>query len=320
MYPTETRAIVNMPGLSDSHWASQSGGNHRSPRRRGRRRRDSARSLSPVVRTASERNLYRPYRSTSNLPSQLGYTPRRQQDQNPELQSILSLSSQPELQQSLTTPQRPSPQFLQQELSRFMKITTRLCWKLPFLNQGYIKATETLGKSKSDIEAAEIQFKLDFHEFYMLLERALLRLMAIFQITVDGTSWLMRVPEHLTGLAASRHSGRQHRFHANVLAALEDTRNPLSNIFRAPVVREQLARAKDLRNRWKNIDEVQPEPIAPPPLKSYNLDQIVTTILAAIDQAHDLAVKYIRENGGEPVTDTAENWDFMVDAMDWEKV
>lgn len=198
----------------------------------------------------------------------------------------------------------------------------RLRWKMTYLNEGYVRATGTFGKSKSDIEASEIQFKLDFHEFYMLLERALLRLMAIFQITVDGTASLFRVPENLTGLAASRHSGRQqHRFHANVLAALMDSRNPLSGIFRAPKVREQLAKAKDLRNRWKNIDEALSEPVAPPPLASYNLDHMVATILSAIDQAHNLAANYIREHGGggEPVSDTG-SWDFMVDAMDWEKV
>ncbi|XXH00034.1 hypothetical protein Hte_006375 [Hypoxylon texense] len=201
-----------------------------------------------------------------------------------------------------------------------MKISARMRWKLPFLNEGYTKASETFGKSKSEIEASEIQFKLDFHEFYMLLERALIRLMAIFQITINGTSWLFGTPDGLTGLAASRHSGRQHRFHANVLAALEDNRNPLSGIFRAPEVHEQLARAKELRNRWKHIDEVQPEPVAPPPLASYNLDQMVTIILSAIERAYDLAVNYIRENGGDPTSDSSQNWDFMVDAMDWEKV
>ncbi|KAI1762728.1 hypothetical protein GGR53DRAFT_500539 [Hypoxylon sp. FL1150] len=286
-----------MPGLSSSHWATETWSTSHQ-RGSGRDRRRRRRSLSPAVRAG---NLDGIPRSTST--SQL-----QQHRDRSEPEPLTILQS------------RPSPQFLQNELSRFMKITARLRWKMPYLNEGYLKATETIGKSKSDIEQSEIQFKLDFHEFYMLIERALLRLMGIFQITVDGRNWLFSAPENLTGLAASRHSGRPHRFHENVLATLEDSRNPLSGIFRAPEVREQFARAKALRNRWKNIDEVQPyDPVAPPPLASYNLDRMVTTILSAIEQAHDLAVNYIREHGGEPIDDT-DNWDFMVDAMDWEKV
>ncbi|KAI0159923.1 hypothetical protein GGR52DRAFT_563555 [Hypoxylon sp. FL1284] len=286
-----------MPGLGGSKWASKSNDKGQNPHRKTSRRPDGhrTRSLSPPLTRIALGGERLPYQTQAT-------------------------SNQPELQQALPAPQAQlSPEALQHELSMFMKIMARLSWKMPFLNEGYRRATDTFGRSKSDIEAAEVQFKLDFHEFYMFLERAFLRLMAIFNITVDGTSWLFRVSDNANGLAASRHAG-PHRFHANVLAALEDRRNPLNGIFRAPEVREQLAKAKELRNRWKNIDEAQPGPVAPPPLKSYNLEVMLPVILSAIEQAHDVAIKYIRENGGEPTEDAAEDWDFMVDAMDWEKV
>ncbi|KAI2609080.1 uncharacterized protein GGS25DRAFT_492923 [Hypoxylon fragiforme] len=202
---------------------------------------------------------------------------------------------------------RASPQT---ELSRFLKIVTRLNWKLPFLKQGYSLAKDTNGKTQQQKEACEIQFKLDFHEFYMLLERAIVHLMGVYGIAVDGQQ---------------RMDGR-HRYHANVLATLEDANNPLSGVFGTPEVSGQLATAKELRNRWKDADEYDGK-IRPVPLSSYNLETIVQTILGAIDQAHGLASEYVSKGGeemqdaeGEGDASGREDWDFMVDAMDWEAV
>ncbi|KAI1406371.1 hypothetical protein F4819DRAFT_441373 [Hypoxylon fuscum] len=315
-----------MVGLSESVWAEEK--DNRPTRRgsRGRRNSRPARSLSPP-----------PFRQTLN--SGVSKFNDKLSSSTSQFPNLPASQSVPHLPLSRGTifrdrtpvaPRAPSPKILESEFSRFLKIVARLNWKLPFLKQGYNLAKDGAGKSQQETEAAEVQFKLDFHEFYMFLERALVRLMAIYGITVDGDSfWMSTDPVNLKGLAASRHSGRyaNHQFHVNVLRALEDPRNPLNSIFGSSEVRYQLTRAKDLRNRWKNIDEVQ-ERVPPPPLAAYNLDLMVQTILAAIERAHDLVVDYIRANGGEVVTTSTtqatggakQDWDFMVDAMDWEKV
>ncbi|KAI5865364.1 hypothetical protein GGS23DRAFT_558884 [Durotheca rogersii] len=216
-----------------------------------------------------------------------------------------------------TQPDRPSPD---RELSRFLKIIARLNWKLPSLKQGYMVAKNSAGKPRDQAEMHEIQFKLDFHEFYMLVERALVRLLAVFGVAVDGGA-----PRPDAGAFPGQQ--QQHRYHANVLAALDNAENPLHRVFGQPEVRRQLLRAKELRNRWKHADD-EDEPRRPPPapLQAYNLELIVATVLQAIDQAHVLAVQYIRENSGglaagqsNPAADE-EDWEFMVDAMDWEAV
>ncbi|OTA98464.1 hypothetical protein M426DRAFT_325967 [Hypoxylon sp. CI-4A] len=225
---------------------------------------------------------------------------------------------------------RPQPI---EEHSRFLKIIARLNWKLPFLKQGYSLAKITTGKDEAQIEAFEIQFKLDFHEFYMYIERALVRLMSIFGISVQGDGVFVDGSLRMNGSLddfdaqdSKDFKGRpiQHWYHVNVLTALEDPTNPLNGVFGRPEVRKQLLRAKDLRNRWKNIDQAGPRRFKPPPLSTYNLEEIVQTILSAIDEANNVAVEYIRKNGGEPTNNAGgieqQGWELMVDAMDWEAV
>ncbi|KAI1637540.1 hypothetical protein F4809DRAFT_604095 [Biscogniauxia mediterranea] len=223
----------------------------------------------------------------------------------------------------------PSPE---QELSRFLKIVARLNWKLPFLNQGYNTAVERAGKTQQEVEANEIHFKLDFHEYYMLIERALVHLMGIYGIAVHGMGGMGNGNADNLKVGGRRERICQHQYHANVLAALEDPSNPLHQIFGDPDVRKQLARAKDLRNRWKYADDPnEPQKFMPAPLEAYNLEQILQTIFAAFDRAFIVADAFVRQkakggvNEGGPVspadwTTEASDWEFMVDAMDWEAV
>lgn len=183
-------------------------------------------------------------------------------------------------------------------------------------------AIDTVDKEPHQIQNCEIQFKLDFHEFYMLLERALVRLMAVFGIEATGDAIVMGgtvTPQQ------SQRGSNQHQYHANVLAALTDPRNPLCKIFEDPEVKKQLLRAKDLRNRWKNIDDADFGSFQPAPLSTYNLDHMVSIILSAIELAHDVAFEYVGRDISNPTKDTNEpsggkDWEFIVDAMDWEAV
>ncbi|KAI0378158.1 hypothetical protein F5Y04DRAFT_262538 [Hypomontagnella monticulosa] len=209
-----------------------------------------------------------------------------------------------------------------EEFARFFKIVERLNWKLPFLTQGYGKAIDTRNKEPHEIQNGEIQFKLDFHEFYMLLERAFVRLMAVFGIepTRDGIVVGGNIMAEYPQVGLSRH-----QYHSNVLRALGDPINPLSKIFETPEVKRQLSRAKDLRNRWKNVDDVDFGKFQPAPLSTYNLDHMVTTILDAIEEAHKIALEHLKQDVGDPMKDFDElgrenNWAFFQDAMDWEAV
>ena len=134
---------------------------------------------------------------------------------------------------------------------------------------------------------AESMFKLDFFEYYNLLERALTVCYSICHVHVsrshdaldanqsarsksagdangaekDGKpasefifSTRGRTNHPSEALLKSRFAG-QHRYHAAVLDALDQSNNPLKPVLGEGTTRYWLGVAKDLRNRWKDADE-----------------------------------------------------------------
>ncbi|KAI0396831.1 hypothetical protein F5Y17DRAFT_418000 [Xylariaceae sp. FL0594] len=237
---------------------------------------------------------------------------------------------------STVPPSNEPPTSPEQELSRFLKIVARLKWKIPFLEAGYGMALDRVGKAQEDIEANEIHFKLDFHEFYMLIERALVHLMGVFGIVIyahpgpHGTGYGMRSEVDQETERAFRDRSQRHKYHEHVLLALDDEANPLHETLGRQDVRIQLGRAKELRNRWKNADDGQPGRFQPAPLEAYNLEEILQTILQALEQAYFVTEQYVRDknpdiNRNDPVSTadwvtSSADWDFMEDAMDWEAI
>ncbi|KAJ6010090.1 hypothetical protein N7499_004506 [Penicillium canescens] len=212
-----------------------------------------------------------------------------------------------------------------EELSRFMKIVARLRWKLPFLAEGYRLATLTDAVEPGEIVHAEIMFKIDFHEYYALLERAIVHLLAVFNISVSaGRGGGVSVDGNGRG-------GSVHRYHANVLEALREQSTPLSPVLGAGVVYSQLQRAKELRNRWKTADltaeerERQGERKEVVALASFDFEGILSDIFLGLEESYvrakDHVDKCIRPDDGPGVeVDEEAGWGFMVDAMDWEAV
>ncbi|KAL4767902.1 hypothetical protein BDW60DRAFT_198920 [Aspergillus nidulans var. acristatus] len=219
-----------------------------------------------------------------------------------------------------------------EELARFLKIVARLKWKLPFLDEGYRRATATATATVQDpaidaqeIAQAEIMFKLDFHEYYALLERALVHLLGVFGVTVSAKN-------NYTGWAAS------HRYHANVLDALQARDSPLRSVLGTGETFKQLKRAKELRNRWKTADLSAEEKVRDDfysamrgeeakPLDSYDLRTILTAVFEGLDQGYRLAETYAAQHdtsqngrGLSGQGQASNDWDFIVDAMDWESV
>ncbi|KAK4181499.1 hypothetical protein QBC36DRAFT_296660 [Triangularia setosa] len=265
------------------------------------------------------------------------------------------------------------------ELSRYRKILRRLQWKSQFLDSGYQLAIHRLGQDPHQVAERELMFKLDFFEYYMLIERAVVHLLAVFGVDIDGhtsststessraASPVKQSQGQRLGLPGSRWGSHRdggnkygHRYHANVLEALDKQENPLHGVLGQGEVRKQLGRAKDLRNRWKtageDIDdggilgqqprEWQPTKKIPAPLETYDLSNMLKAISDGFAEAGQLAEEYVMsfeavmngglegggdmvmaDENGEPLVDWGAairneetQWDFMVDAMDWEAV
>lgn len=225
-------------------------------------------------------------------------------------------------------------------------------------------------------------FKLDFFEYYMLIERALVHLLGVFGITVSregiqakkglagsrfsqsqsrGGSPKGGSPNRTSGAGATEGEGGaaasgnggnrfQHRYHAHVLEAFDSPVHPLHDILGKGEVRKQLQRAKDLRNRWKTADSEEEEKERvrlTAPLESYDVEKMLETIFQGFDAAFLIAEWHVRdkegglakgagqssslnwaddddEDGDATMMDwaaqEADQWEFMVDAMDWEAV
>jgi hypothetical protein len=172
-------------------------------------------------------------------------------------------------------------------------------------------------------------FKLDFFEYYMLIERALVHLLGVYGVDVPKGGWNQPCADNagksngLAGSAWSKNKG-QHRYHANVLAALDKEDNPLHETLGTGEVRKRLGRAKDLRNRWKTAGEEGCEleanngslegsatakgerewhtKRAASPLETYDLERMLEIIFKGLDDAYHVAEQFVRD-GARPNTD-----------------
>ncbi|KXJ92648.1 hypothetical protein Micbo1qcDRAFT_160395 [Microdochium bolleyi] len=225
-------------------------------------------------------------------------------------------------------PAQPAP-CDERQLARFLKLAKRLTWKMPMLEFGYDKATHAAGLPQSVVDENEIHFKLDYYEYYNLLEQALVSLLGVYGVTVDRHASQPQSSARNTQLSKSDY---RHRYHANVLSALESPQTPLGAVFGVASVRKQLLRAKELRNRWKYVEEDDGSSSDEPPgsLASYNLDEILQAVQAAIEYGYEVARRDVadyrermRIESAEPPDEHAssKDWDFMVNhIMDWEPV
>ncbi|OQE26849.1 hypothetical protein PENSTE_c005G04202 [Penicillium steckii] len=240
------------------------------------------------------------------------------------------------------TPIQPRPISNQlppsEELARFLKIVSRLRWKLPFLAEAYRLATlQPTSDLDSDVDIhAEIMFKIDFHEYYALLERAIVHLLAIFNISVSSRNNPSSTSTSARNGGNSSNAGI-HSYHANVLSALEEESTPLTPVLGSGKTIHLLRQAKELRNRWKTADMTDEEKRLDPigdrsrviPLSSYNFEEIITGIFSGLEEGYLRAKTHVdlcRRPGDDESFDQSgsreseADWDFMVDAMDWEAV
>jgi len=175
---------------------------------------------------------------------------------------------------------------VKQEKEKVTRLLGRLRWKAELLMASYFKALEivravdaqqnghsgldsasvssdgVLSRAQKDAnilkKQAENMFKVDFFEFYTLLERYITTCLAILGTNVSGSApqtninalrYITNPDLHRTRPLAS------HAFHANLLEALDDEKCPLHAAFGVQHVRVELGLAKDFRNAWKDADE-----------------------------------------------------------------
>jgi hypothetical protein len=228
-------------------------------------------------------------------------------------------------------------------------------WKLPYLEDGYRRAIGTPNSTESaqwarehpvewenERQEAELHFKLDFFEYYMLLERALVHLLGVFGVSVSRQNGHWLGPGSNEVNAGRNVHASNHSYHQNVLAALEKKGNPLFDALGSGDVRSHLGRAKDLRNRWKYaeaahenaVGQQQPSTSTRAPLESYDLVNMFTFIFRGFDQGYLIAESWVEQlaTKADLVLSDAnmeaapadakdeEEMNFMFDAMDWEAV
>ena len=161
---------------------------------------------------------------------------------------------------------------LKQDKEKVFRLVGRLRWKAELLMVSYFRTMEIVQadlrqngnheshhamESGATGQQAESMFKVDFFEFYTLLERYITDCLSILGFSVSGAAprsnfnalrYITNPDLHKTRPMAS------HTFHANLLEALDDENCPLHQSFGSQEIRIQLGIAKDFRNAWKDAD------------------------------------------------------------------
>lgn len=137
--------------------------------------------------------------------------------------------------------------------------------------------------------------------------------------------------------------GYPHRFHANVLAALDTPSNPLHSILGTGKVRQYLGISKEFRNRWKEVEKEQDSRGGGVGgddfaglhrsyhriLEELRLDEMIKEILVGLEESRGLAGRYLAGvnlvdvdmavgmdgNDDDEIFDESMEFD---DAMDWD--
>jgi hypothetical protein len=148
-------------------------------------------------------------------------------------------------------------------------------------------------------------FKVDFFEFYTLLERYITTCLTIVGVQISGAAPQTNVNalRYITNpeLARTRPIA-SHAFHANLLEALDDEKCPLHASFGIHNVRVELGLTKDFRNAWKDADgriiaskwDDKSKNIT---LHDSQLETMLRTLLSGCEHAHGVVQQYSPSTG-----------------------
>ncbi|GJN76502.1 MAG TPA: hypothetical protein PLE48_09915 [Thiobacillus sp.] len=223
--------------------------------------------------------------------------------------------------EELPSPSSPRAKALAraQALRRFEQVCVRLRWKFIDLQNAYDR-TNAPQSFHFAAQEAENNFKVDFHEFYVKIEQAIVFLLKLFGTTIAKASTLAT-----TQYGGAPSVAAAHAYHHNVLKALDDDQHPLHEPLGKGPVNQALWKAKELRNKWKSATEDRESP----PLGMYDLSWIVNQVLAGLEAAYAVASARVIEDLNDndlAMTDDERRdaavvegeWEWMVEPMDWE--
>ncbi|KAL1633884.1 hypothetical protein SLS58_010910 [Diplodia intermedia] len=218
-------------------------------------------------------------------------------------------SSRPRIPTAAGDPTTPSPHHQPHDhdpqLSKLKRLIDRLSWKSHTLlfTQSVALASSAAAPSTYAAQPTTM-FKLDFFEYYALLERILVLFLAYFRVPLPSA---YKSPSSSTPLPpiSGRGVWRGHRYHESVLEALEGTRAEggegdaaaLGAALGSEDVVAVLRRAKAFRNRWKDADEQEQEQGVVGPawegqreeVEGLGLGELLEVVLGALERAYRAA-------------------------------
>lgn len=185
------------------------------------------------------------------------------------------------------------------DLNKLKRLIDRLSWKSHTLLYTQHVALTSPVATASAAAAPSSMFKLDFFEYYTLLERILVLLLARFRVPV---------PAATLGATDSKGSWG-HRYHESVLEAIEKPGTPVSEALGGAEVRAALRRAKGFRNRWKDADEqvVPAWECQREDILELRLEELVEVVLGALERVYRVAEQGAAAGGESNGTAAAQS-------------
>jgi hypothetical protein len=221
---------------------------------------------------------------------------------------------------------------IKQEKDRVTRLLGRVRWKAEMLMVSYMRTMEivqaaaqqngdhksqhAMGSGASSVSGyqsqqpdrretdiaqkqAESMFKVDFFEFYTLLERYITDCLAIFGVSVSASAPRTNFNALRYETNPDLHRTRpmaSHAFHANLLEALDDEKCPLAGSLGLQDVRVQLGIAKEYRNAWKDADSKASvssvDARANISLQDLQLEHMLRNIIGGCDLAHEVVQQH----------------------------
>ncbi|OCK83747.1 hypothetical protein K432DRAFT_440594 [Lepidopterella palustris CBS 459.81] len=203
---------------------------------------------------------------------------------------------------------------------RAFRLLKRLYWKAESLLCSWNRAIDVLKShqdgqrtpqqhsiiieysAREDGDTVQSMFKIDFFEFYVLLEKYIVLCLDICGVRVPRKDPLGKYPN------ASKYDATfgSHQFHANLLTTLDQPCCPLHEALGQQDVRIYLGQAKDYRNRWKDADEVAEEKGSDEDngsrkhtLEQLELPLMIMTILGGLEKAREVIEKRQASSNGD---------------------
>ncbi|KAF2000617.1 hypothetical protein P154DRAFT_534654 [Amniculicola lignicola CBS 123094] len=200
---------------------------------------------------------------------------------------------------------------VKKEKEKVGRLMDRVSWKAELLRLAYGRALEILHVERvesANIEGhnghtqgtrskkAETMFKIDFFEFYTLLERYITLCLSTLGVSVSSSVEDYRTNFNALRLITNPALRASHAFHANLLTTLDEETGPLYEALGNHKVRAQLGAAKDYRNRWKGVEETTSRSASrwgadeedrkrTIKLEELDLDNMLSLLLAGCEQA-----------------------------------